>query len=469
MKKNVLFAVLMVLSTVSIYAFSPLNETFENFATSATPLTSVLSTTGGFMWQNLTSPTITIQVVDNPNKSGLNLSNKVLQINRLSIDTLSNDKSASGFAFRGAFATSYDLPMTATNCIIEAKILKTVTGKVGIRLYPNASVNTYTIVTTDVTGSPDWQTVQFNFSSLVLSMTATPKLNFEIEKAPTVAGQKDPMTLWVDDIKLLTSINPLNETFEATNVNIWKTINSTNILRGLVSNPVSDLINNSNTVLKVTKTGGAAAQAYDYVNTYAYPTVLNKTNNILQLKVLFRASENSGVLSTKIGIRLGADYNSDIQKTVNVSDNWQTIEYDYTTLTKYNNLFKQNKDTLSSVFTILPREDKLADGITPNLDPVVIYIDDIKVIAPAPASISDIKSDSSLSLYIIPRTSMLQIENLPEETCLFELTNLSGITCMKLQLNSTNDGIDVSSLNSGIYIASCYLRSGKMLVGKVIK
>jgi len=468
MKIIIPFAIILGLSPISSFALSPLNETFESFAVSSGPLTSVGSTPAGFNWLNLTSPTISIQVVENPNKSGINTSSKVLQINRSAIDTLSNDKSASGFAYRGTYSASYDLPMTATNCIIEAKVLKTVSGKVGIRLYPSAGGSAYTIVTADVTGSADWQTVQFNFSALVLTLTATPKFNFEIEKSPTVAGQNGALTVWIDDIKLLTSLNPLSESFEATNGNIWKAVVSTPISSEIVSNPLSDITNTSPKVLKITKTGSVEAKYYDLINTYAYPTVLTKTNNTVQMHVLFRASENVGVTTTNIGLRMGGDYNSDIQKTITVSDSWQTLNYDYSTLTKYNNLFKQDKDTLSTVLSILPREDKLLDG-TSSQDGVVMYVDNINVIANAPSAINGIGTENQIVSYIDPSTSMLKLQNLPPESCIIKLVNLSGLECKKVETNSTSTSVDLSSIIPGIYIISCYSNTGKVYTDKIIK
>lgn len=189
---------------------SVLNETFENFTISATAATSI--TASGISWSILGSM---IQVVDNPTKLGINSSNKVLKISRNAVDTISTNLSASGFAYRGVATASYSLPFTATNCIIEAKVLKTVAGKVGIRLYPNLSVNAYTIVTADLPGSPDWQTVRFDFSALVPTMSVIPKIDFEVEKLATVAGQKGTLTVWIDDIKLVSNavaeINDITE------------------------------------------------------------------------------------------------------------------------------------------------------------------------------------------------------------------------------------------------------------------
>jgi len=235
-----------------------------------------------------------------------------------------------------------------------------------------------------------------------------------------------------------------------------------------VSNPLSVPTNTSSKVMKIIKTGSTTAQYYDLINTYAYPTVLTKTNNTVQLQVLFRASDNVGVTSTKFGLRLGGDYNSDIQKTITISDSWQTLNFDYSTLTKYNNVFKLNKDTLSTVFSILPREDKLTDG-TSSLDGVIMYVDNINVIANAPNAIKSIGSDNQIVSYIDPASSMLKLQNLPAQSCVVKVINLSGVECKKIETNSTSMSVDISSLIPGIYIISCYSNSGKIYADKIIK
>jgi len=440
---------------------NPLNETFENFGVS----------TSSVIYKNLNwiASGATAKVIANPNKSGVNLSNNVLQVTRTAIDTLSSEKAASGLGYRGVATASYDMPLTATNCTLELKVLKTVAGKIAARIFPNTNVNgTSTIITADLPGSPDWQTVQFNLSAFVSTMTATPRFDFEMERIGTVTAQKNALTVLIDDVRLIYSVNSINESFETTNVNVWKTLPVDRITREIVANPLSETTNNSAKVVKVTKIGSADAQYSDLIYTNVYPTTLTKTNSIIQVKVLFRASDNGAITSTKMGIRMGNDVLSEIQKTVNVSDNWQTLQFDYSTLANYNNLFNQNKDTLSSVFSFLPRMDKLIDG-TSSQDSVVAYIDDIKVIANPTASINEKSPDSQVISYIDPTNSLLKIQNLPSGPCKVELTNLSGILCKKSSTNSTNSSMDISELIPGIYIVVCYSNTRKVYVGKVIK
>lgn len=445
----------------SLSVRNPLNETFENFGVSNTSI----------VYKNLTwtASGATGKVVVNPNKTGINPSNNVLQLTRAAIDTLSSEKAASGMGYKGVATASYDMPLTATNCTLELKVLKTVAGKIAARIFPNTNVNgTSTIILADLPGSPDWQTVQFNLSAFVSTMTATPRFDFEMERIGTVAAQKEALTVYIDDVKLLYTNNPVNENFETTNVNVWKALPFDRISRDIVANPLSNSTNTSSKVLKVTKIGSVDSQSSDLIYTNVYPTTISTANSILQAKVLFRTVDNGIITNTKIGIRMGGDVLSEIQQTINVSDNWQTIQFDYSTLAKYNTLFNQNKDTLSSVFSFLPRVDKLTDG-TSTQDPVVMYVDDIKFVANTTATVNDKEQVSQVVSFVDPTNSILKLQNLPAESCRVELTNLSGIICRKFTTNSTNAAIDVSALLPGIYIVACNSKAGKVYVGKVIK
>jgi len=445
----------------SLSVRNPLNETYENFGVSNTSV----------VYKNLTwtASGATAKVIANPNKSGVNMSNNVLQITRAAIDTLTSEKAASGMGYKGVATSSYDMPLTATNCTLELKVLKTVAGKIAARIFPNTNVNgTSTILLADLPGSPDWQTVQFNLSAFVSTMTTTPRFDFEMERNGTVAAQKNALTVLIDDVRLIYSVNPINESFETSNINIWASSPFDRISKEIVANPLVNTLNASSKVLKVTKIGSLDSQSSDLIYTNAYPTTLTKTNSILQVKVLFRASDNGSISSSKMGIRMGGDALSEIQKTMSVSDNWQTLQFDYSTLTNYSNLFNQNKDTLSSVFSFLPRLDKLIDG-TASQDAVVMYVDDVKFVANTTASVNDKEQDSQVVSFVDPTNSMLKLQNLPAEFCNVELTNLSGIICKKFTTNSTNAMADVSALLPGIYLVTCNSKAGKVYVGKVIK
>ena len=191
-----------------------LSESFENFDVSPVgtigwaAVTSTLDTK--ISWATLGAK---IYVVNNPNKTGINTSNKALQITREAIlAPIPTDAIAAGYHYKGTSTASYALPLNKTSCIIEAKILKKIAGRVGIRIYPNANDHSVlTMVTADLPGSPDWQTVQFDFSSIASTFTATPGINFEMEKTGTIVAQQDELVVLIDDIKIKGSVTEINQ------------------------------------------------------------------------------------------------------------------------------------------------------------------------------------------------------------------------------------------------------------------
>jgi len=292
MKKTTFFAILISIFPLSTFALSPLNETFENFPVSVPAVGTgwnVVSTNNpSLKWEFIGAQ---VNVVANPNKTGINTSNKVLQLSRPS-SVIADDAQAGNYHYKGTFTTTYSLPTVANSCIIEVKVLKTISGMIGIRVVPDAANTTiYTIVTKTISGSPDWQTVQFDFTSIASTITTTPRLNFEMEKTGTVVAQQDALVVYIDDIKVVGTINAINQ--------------------------------------------------------------VNEVGNLVS--------------------------------------------------------------------------------------------------------------------YIDPISSLLKFKNLPVGQCNVSIKNLSGIECKNININSSDDKIDVSSLNAGVYIVSCNSASTKVLIGKVIK
>lgn len=203
MKKNISIAAICFLLSISVFAGQPLSETFEGYKLNSTGGVDVRNSASA--WRAHDKNTIKISVVENPNKSAVNPSEKVLKIERMAMDTLSNNKSAGRVAYRGAYTTSFEIPLTEKNCIVEMKVIKKVGGQIGIRIYPDASKSTsadYKIVTVNLLPSSDWQTARFDGSSVVSLMTANPKFIFEIEKKGTIEAQKEELTVFIDDIKV---------------------------------------------------------------------------------------------------------------------------------------------------------------------------------------------------------------------------------------------------------------------------
>lgn len=203
MKKQLITAVFAILS-LSAFAAQPLSEDFESHKLSPKTGDGIYSSVS--QWRAYNIQMVQIGVVDNPNKAGINPSSKVLKIDRAVCDTLTDNKWAGRIAFRGARTQSFKIPFTATKCIVEIKILNTVGGQVGVRIYPDMDKTTkddFKIVTANVPASNDWQVVQFDFSSIVSLMTNYPSFIFEVDKKATVASQSPELIIYIDDIKLV--------------------------------------------------------------------------------------------------------------------------------------------------------------------------------------------------------------------------------------------------------------------------
>lgn len=204
MKNTLLLVAVACFSAVSAFAGQPLSEDFESYKLGTKTGDGIYSSYS--QWRAHNIQMVQIGVVENPNKTGINTSAKVLKIERAVCDTLSQNKYAGKVAFRGAKTQSFEIPLTASKSIIEVKVLHTTGGQVGIRIYPDkdkTGKEDYKIVTANVPASNDWQTVKFDFSSVVASMTAYPMFQFEVEKRLTIDAQKPQLTVYIDDIKLI--------------------------------------------------------------------------------------------------------------------------------------------------------------------------------------------------------------------------------------------------------------------------
>jgi len=469
MKKNILFAIILGISPVSTFALSPLNETFESFTISTAPVVSI---TTPYYWGGQGS---TLQIIDNPNKTGINTSSKVLQINRIAMDTITTNSGASNFVYRGVQSTAYDLALTPTNCVIELKIIKTVDGIVGIRIYPNATGSSYTIVTANVQGSLDWQTVRFDFSAIVSTMTATPNIKFEMEKTPTVAGQKSAVTVLIDDVRVVEKtavvLSPLNETFEnftvsgapATTV-VSSTFSWSNVETSMqiVNNPNKLGINTSNKAMQISRNATSIATdviasglTYKGVMTSTYGLPMTASHCIIEAKVL-------KLVAGKISVRILPNTTVPTYTIITIdlpgSPDWQKVQFDCSAIATTMTSTPQFRFEIEKTPTIIKQQDALT-----------VFIDDIKLIDNSPAAINETNGDKQINIFIEPTTSMLKLKNLPDESSTIQITNLSGIECLKVKTNSTSPTVDVSTLNSGIYLVSCYSEQGKVYTVKVIK
>lgn len=141
---------------------------------------------------------ITSKVVENPNKTGINTSNKVLRIDR----SQNTSVSPTAVTNRGVFTDSYELTMNDEYSILEMKVLKETDGRIAARLSTDYNSEVSSV---QMTGSPEWQTVKLDFKQRIdWSSKDDARLIIQIEKNSSPATfQTDPLVVYIDDIRLI--------------------------------------------------------------------------------------------------------------------------------------------------------------------------------------------------------------------------------------------------------------------------
>jgi len=179
---------------------TPLNESFEDFDL------NVNSNYVGRSWvSNSDNVDITSTVVVNPNKTGINISDKVLEISRKENLTI-KDIDASENSCRGVSTNAYNLKMDQLNSTMEFKMLKKTAGKIAVRIYADGT-NYTEVLSSDLPASTEWRVVSFNFSKKIqLGLTSKSRFVIQPERNTNpVIAQTNSLTIYIDDVKIVAS------------------------------------------------------------------------------------------------------------------------------------------------------------------------------------------------------------------------------------------------------------------------
>jgi len=376
MKKHFFLLALMCFTALSIFAQKPLlSESFESFNINSNSYSAI-------RWNPL-STDITVLVVENPNKTGINKTNKVLKIDRAENSSIVKPYE---FTYRGATTNTYDFSKI-NDCVIELKVLKNVAGKLSMRFYSDG--NSYKeVVSIEMPASSDWQLVKFDFGKIETPFTENAKLLIQPEKnANPASAQGAALTVYVDDIKMvqgkaevakpkIETNNSMAESVKTIDFSLWRVEdgNSGLVLNEMVKNPVKDAGISREKVLKVTKNGGSDAASWHNVSTKDIKATLTKDNCVVEMKILFPITGNS-VSVSDIGLRLGDSYKGEVIQKVTAMDKWQTLQFIYSANSEFSSVFKLGKDSTITKMSFLPRRDKDQESS------VVVFIGDLKFIS----------------------------------------------------------------------------------------
>lgn len=281
-----------------------------------------------------------------------------------------------------------------------------------------------------------------------------------------------PQSLYLDQFYKRIQRMPLNESFEDFDLNTnsnyirrsWiSNLNDVDITSRIVINPNKTGINTSDKVLEISRRENltikdidALKESYRGVSTNAYNFKMDQLNSTIELKVL---KDKGG----KLAVRIYSDATtySEIQSAdLPASTEWRVVDFNF-------GKEIQSALTANSRFIIQPEIN--TSPINAQTNALNIYIDDVKIKASKPDTIIENTGDKPVYLYYNVTTSLITLENLPAGSYAVTLTNLSGIECKILNINSTSTFVDVSTLPKGVYIIACYSVTGKVFVGKVIK
>jgi hypothetical protein len=242
------------------------------------------------------------------------------------------------------------------------------------------------------------------------------------------------------------------EDFETNPISHWNTNPAVgSVAKAVVANPLIDQTNSSANVLKITKTGSATAATWNNVNSIYYKPVLNKQNSVVEFKVLFRASENTPK-SSMIQFRGGGSVNqSSFSQTLNVMDSWQTLSFDFATISAFSTKFNLNKDSIISYIGFFPRFD--AD----QASSVMMYVDDIKVLSkPIASGLNPIDKTATNHVYFDAKASTIYFKNMPFEDFNVVIYSMTGKVHKRVKVKSGTTSLNVSDLKSGLYLVSCF-------------
>ena len=190
-----------LISATTFAQKSPLNEGFEGFKLTTNPNSGLVSSSG-LQWIR-SGDDMTLQIVENPTKTGINTSNKVLKLTRAENNSITAT-TANGFTWRGVTTVSYDLSKS-NKSTIEFKVLKNVAGKMAMRLFSDEDKHYVELVSNELPASAEWQTVKFDFNGkIAYPVTTEGYIVIQPEKnSNTLASQETAMMIYVDDIKML--------------------------------------------------------------------------------------------------------------------------------------------------------------------------------------------------------------------------------------------------------------------------
>lgn len=371
---------------------------------------------------NSTNPTL--EIVANPNASGINTSATVAKFTALAAGqdwALSYTDNIGSFTF------------SENNSIVKIKIRKDITTPVGVKFEDTTGTHAATqveVANTLVNGN--WEELTFNFS------IAIGKTYNRMVIIPDFYDRSLDTTVYFDDISFNAGGSVVNYNLEDIDFEtpgfgadwVWTVHqNNTNPALEFVPNPNTSGINTTSTVAKFTSLNFGAAWALtftDYIGTFTF----DQSNKIVTLMV------NKSVISN-VGVKFeGPGVAHEILVPNTLTDgSWEQLTFDFSS---------QIGNTFNRLVIIPDFVDRTQD--------VVSYFDQFSF-----GSTAGIKDNlyNTVKMFPNPTKDVVQFSKNSNEQLDIEIFDVLGKSLMAVK--NVQSEVNISSLRTGVYFVQMTL------------
>lgn len=371
--------------------------------------------------------------IANPNASGINTSATVAKMIK-----------GAGAIWAGSYLTMAAPIDFSVNKIFKVKVFSPRVGAT-LRLKVEGAAGVVPFETeVACTTANTWEELTFNYTAVSTTNVYT-KLVFIFDLG-TVGDGTANFTFLVDDVVLGAPTTPT-----LTQMSLPVTFDSTTVDYGLISfggtdsTIVVDPTLSSNTVAKVIKGAGAETWAGTTITAAAQlgfsPAIpLTATDSKMNVRVW---SPNAGIqVRLKVENHANNQQTLETEATTTVANGWQTLEFNFanpaTGTAAFNPAFVYDKASIFFNFGV--------NGATAGVK--TYYFDDVKF--GAALGVNSFEA-LNVKMYPNPTSSQFTIEaaNTIEHVSLY---NVLGQEVVSKQNNSNSITLDITTLNSGVYV-----------------
>jgi hypothetical protein len=384
-----------------------------------------------------------LEFVSNPNINGLNATSSAAKF------TAESNGQPWALTYTDDIGS---VTFTQENSLVKIMVLKTVATTVAIKFEDSSNPSFYKqIEVANAVTNGDWEELSFDFS------TAIGNTYDRMVIIPDFYERSQTNTIYFDEISFnsggaVADYNLEDIDFETSGFGsdwVWTVHNNdTNPAVEIVANPNPTGINTTSTVAKFTSKANGAPWALTFTDNVGDFT-LNSNNKIISVKVLKTVFTNFGVKLEYLDPASNqvTNYSEILSPTSIVDGEWEELFFDFTS----------NMGTTYNRLVIIP---DFAERSQDNIS----YFDQISF--GGTAGFND-NLYNTITMFPNPARDMIQFSVNSNETFDIEIFDILGKSV--LRVNDVQHGINISDLNTGLYLVQMTLGSEQATEKLVVK